>query len=97
MIGSPAIPSPSSPKPRSRTTSACRESAPLGDPDLQALRQAKADQPLAPEPPQDIKDLAAQFLVLVTCRDEKDQVELLAYMEASRWYLPTGQVVFKLD
>jgi hypothetical protein len=40
--------------------------------------QAQAEQLLAPEPPPDIKDLAAQFLVLVTCRDEKDQVELLA-------------------
>jgi hypothetical protein len=38
---------------------------------LQALRQAQADQLLAPEPPPDIKDLAAQFLVLGTCRDEK--------------------------
>jgi hypothetical protein len=31
--------------------------------------------------PPDIKDLAAQFLVLVTCRDEKDQVEVLARLK----------------
>jgi hypothetical protein len=36
---------------------------------------------LSPEPPPDIKDPAAQFLVLVTCRDDKDQVELLARLK----------------
>jgi hypothetical protein len=48
---------------------------------LQALWQALAEKFLDPEPPPDIKDLAAQFLVLVTCRDEKDQIELLARLK----------------
>ena len=54
---------------------------PIDDPDLQALWEAQADQLLAPEPPPDIKDLPAQFLVLMTCRDEKEQVELLARLK----------------
>jgi hypothetical protein len=54
---------------------------PTNDPDLQALWQAQADQLSDPEPPSDIKDLANQFLVLVTCRDEKEQVELIARLK----------------
>jgi hypothetical protein len=54
---------------------------PIDEPALQTLRQAQAEQLLAPEPPPDIKDLAAQFLTLVTCRDEKDQVELLTRLK----------------
>jgi hypothetical protein len=42
---------------------------------------SQAEQLLAPEPPPDIKDLAAQYLVLVTCRDEKDQIELLGRLK----------------
>jgi hypothetical protein len=54
---------------------------PIADPDLQALCQALADQLLAPEPPPDIKNPAQPFLVLVTCRDEKDQIELLGRLK----------------
>jgi hypothetical protein len=43
--------------------------------------RAQAEQLLAPEPPPDLNNLAAQFLVLVTCRDEKDQVELLGQLK----------------
>jgi hypothetical protein len=47
------------------------------DADLQALWQAQAEQLLDPAPPVDIKELTDQLLVLVTCRDEKEQTELL--------------------
>jgi hypothetical protein len=54
-----------------------QEITPTNDPDLQALWQAQADQLLDPAPTVNIKDLADQFLVLVTCRDEKEQLALL--------------------
>jgi hypothetical protein len=58
-----------------------QEITPIDDPDLQALWQAQADQLLDPEPPPAIKDLGAQFLMLVTCPDEKDQIELLTRLK----------------
>ena len=58
-----------------------QEITPQGDPDLQALWQSQTEQLLAPTPPVNIKDLANQLLVLVTCRDEKEQVELLARLK----------------
>jgi hypothetical protein len=57
-----------------------QEITPTNDPDLQALWQSQADQLLdlsagrvSPDPA-----LTEQFLVLVTRRDEKEQLELLA-------------------
>jgi hypothetical protein len=50
---------------------------------LQALWQAQAEQLLAPRAGRGSPDpaLTEQFLVLVTCRDEKDQVELLGRLK----------------
>jgi hypothetical protein len=50
-------------------------------PDLRALWQSQAEQLLAPAPTVDIKDLTDQLLVLMTCRDEKEQVELLGRLK----------------
>jgi hypothetical protein len=57
-------------------------SPPIDDPDLEALWQAQAEQLLAPDDKSaghasPDPALTEQFLVLVTCRDEKEQVELL--------------------
>jgi len=54
------------------------ELAPKVDPDLEAAWQAAAQKALEPpSEPRDIPGWKEQFLVLVTCRDEKEQVELL--------------------
>jgi hypothetical protein len=66
-----------------------QEITPTNDPDLQALWQAQAEQLLDPDAgPADSAGrgspdpaLPEQFLVLVTCRDEMDQVELLARLK----------------
>jgi hypothetical protein len=58
-----------------------QEITPINDADLQALWQAQAEQLLTPALPPDIKGLTGQFLVLVTCRDEKEQIELLAQLQ----------------
>ena len=42
---------------------------------------AKADPLPAPAPPPEIKELAEHFLVLVTCRDEKEQIDLLGRLK----------------
>jgi hypothetical protein len=56
------------------------ECTPVDCPELQALWQARVsaciDTPAASEQP--AAELAEQYLVLITCRDEKQQTELLA-------------------
>jgi hypothetical protein len=54
-----------------------REITPIDDTELQALWAEQAEKLLAPEPAEGIKQIAEQFLILVTCHDEKQQVELL--------------------
>jgi hypothetical protein len=54
---------------------------PIDDADLQALWKAQAEQLLDPSPPPEIRELTDQFLVLVTCRDEKEQIELLGRLQ----------------
>jgi hypothetical protein len=54
-----------------------RDITPAEDAELQAFWQAEAQKLLAEEPPPKAKEPAEQFLILVTCRDEKEQVELL--------------------
>jgi hypothetical protein len=49
----------------------------VDDTDLQALWQAEAQKLLDPTPSEPIKQIAEQFMVLVTCRDEKVQTDLL--------------------
>src|SRR5208337_834627 len=56
---------------------------PIDDADLQALWKAQAQKLLDPSPPPHIKERTDQFLVLVTCRDEKEQTELLARLQAA--------------
>jgi hypothetical protein len=64
-------------------------SPPTNEPDLQALWQAQAEQLLDPSAGRDDSAgrgspdpaLTAQFLVLVTCRDEKEQLELLGRLK----------------
>jgi hypothetical protein len=52
-------------------------------PDLQALWIAQAEKLLDPSPPPEIKALTDQYLVLVTCRDEEEQVEVLAQLQGT--------------
>jgi hypothetical protein len=58
-----------------------QEITPINDEDLQALWQSQADQLLKRDPPANMRDPAAQFLVLITCRDEPDQVALLQQLQ----------------
>src|SRR5271163_2536767 len=53
-----------------------REITPVSAPDLQALWEAEAQKLLASPPREDIKEIADQYLILVTCRDDREQVEL---------------------
>ena len=55
-----------------------RDITPVTDSDLQALWEAEAQKLLAPTPRAGIKEIAEQYLILVTCRDENEQVELLS-------------------
>jgi hypothetical protein len=50
-----------------------QEITPVDDEHLRALCQAQADKLLAPDPPPDVTEPAEQFLVLVTCKDEREQ------------------------
>jgi hypothetical protein len=62
-----------------------RELAPPVPPDIQAVWERAADASLAALPEAKVPDevpLPAQYLVLVTCRDEKHQVELLQRLGA---------------
>jgi hypothetical protein len=54
-----------------------KEITPIDDAELKALWDGEAGKLLAAEPPAGIKQIDEQFLILVTCRDEKEQVELL--------------------
>jgi hypothetical protein len=54
-----------------------KEITPIDDAELEALWQGEADKLLAPEPPADVQQIDDQFLILVTCRDEQEQVDLL--------------------
>jgi len=63
-----------------------RETAPEVDPELRAMWEKAARQCLEEEPPRHFRlmrqDVPAQFMVLLTCRDEKHQIELLARFQA---------------
>jgi len=54
-----------------------QEITPIDDAELKALWEGQAQKLLQPEPPPENKPLLEQFLILVTCGDEKQQVELL--------------------
>ena len=54
-----------------------REITPVDDAELKAFWESEAQKILAPEPPEKIKEISEQFLIVVTCQDEKEQVELL--------------------
>ena len=56
-----------------------RQITPIDDAELKALWENEARKLLAPEPASSpgIQQIDEQFLILVTCRDEKEQVELL--------------------
>jgi hypothetical protein len=54
-----------------------KEITPIGDAELKALWEGQIENLLAPHPPEGIKEIDEQFLILVTCRDEKEQVKLL--------------------
>jgi hypothetical protein len=66
-----------------------RELAPAAAPELQAARGAAAAASLAPptsRPPREFTSIPEQFLILVTCRDEKHYIELLVSTELwPRW------------
>jgi hypothetical protein len=63
-----------------------RELAPPAPPELQAAWQATAETALRdaalPRPSRDLAALPEQYLLLVTCRDERHQVELLGRLRA---------------
>ena len=61
-----------------------RDITPVEDAELKAFWESEAQKLLAPEPPEKIEEIAEQFLIVVTCRDEKQQVELLG------WFLVEG-------
>jgi hypothetical protein len=54
-----------------------RDITPVDDTELKAFWESAALNVLAPEPPDRIKEIADQFLIVLTCRDEKEQAELL--------------------
>jgi hypothetical protein len=58
-----------------------QEITPVDDEDLRALWQAQADKLLAPDPAPAVTELAEQFLVLVTCKDEREQLDILAQLK----------------
>jgi len=53
------------------------ELTPVPSPDLQLAWQAAAEAAAEARPAREIDAVAEQYLVLITCRDEKHQVELL--------------------
>jgi hypothetical protein len=59
---------------------------PVADPELQAAWQAAAEATLHAatnaRPPRNFTTIPEQFLILVTCRDEQHQIELLARFQA---------------
>jgi hypothetical protein len=62
-----------------------REVAPPVSPELEAAWQAAANAVLTQEPAKPRwggKELPQEFYVLITCRDEQDQVELLGRLQA---------------
>ena len=61
------------------------ELTPVSNAELQAAWEAAANPELAAltaAPPRGVEDIPEQWLVLVTCRDEKQQVELLGRFRA---------------
>jgi hypothetical protein len=54
-----------------------RDITPVADADLKAFWEAEAQKLLAADLPERVEERVDQFLALVTCRDEKQQVELL--------------------
>jgi hypothetical protein len=54
-----------------------RAITPVCDAELRAFWESEAQKLLAPEPKKRIDEIAEQFLILVTCRDEQEQVKLL--------------------
>jgi hypothetical protein len=54
-----------------------RELTPTESPELEALWQSAAESALAEQPPHTLGDLTDQWLILITCRDERQQIELL--------------------
>jgi len=59
-----------------------RELTPTDAPELQALWKQAAEAAVAEKPSQGLDGLAEQWLVLITCRDEQHQVELLQRFQA---------------
>ena len=54
-----------------------QEITPINDAELKALWAGEAQKLLEPELPRESKPMLEQFLILVTCRDERRQLELL--------------------
>jgi hypothetical protein len=65
------------------------ELTPTPSPDLQAAWEATINPILAAQasakPRPEVKDIPEQFLILVTCRDEKQQAELLERFRGEGW------------
>jgi hypothetical protein len=62
-----------------------RQLAPVAAPKLQAAWEAAAAATLAPptsRPPRELTTIPEQFLILVTCRDEQYQLDLLGRFQA---------------
>jgi len=59
-----------------------RELTPTDSPELQALWQQAAEAAVAEKPARGLDGLAEQWLVLITCRNEQHQVELLQRFQA---------------
>ena len=53
------------------------ELTPADSPELRAAWQAAAEAAAQARPPRSLDSIPEQFLVLITCRDERHQVELL--------------------
>jgi hypothetical protein len=65
-----------------------QEITPIKSPELQAALQASVDDLLKTphkEPPAGFQTIKEQFLILVTCQDEKEQVELLRRFKDEGW------------
>jgi hypothetical protein len=63
------------------------EFTPAAEPELDAAWRAAIDRAMAgpaEEPPPGIQEVPEQFLILVTCRDEKQQAELLERFRVER-------------
>jgi hypothetical protein len=54
-----------------------QELAPTDSDELRAAWEAAAHAALEAKPPREIDGVPEQFLILITCRDERHQVELL--------------------